>query len=86
MSAHIRHTDVDPSSHPLLGQLKEKELGRLKSGATTMRALVRMKVADDMDLVAAKQALVTTSTFFTGIEAVAVKLGLAVFDCIGLLQ
>ena len=82
MSAHARHSDVDPASHPLLSQLKDKELARLKQGATTMRALVRMKVADDMDLVAAKQALLTTSTFFTALHAFAAKSESTLFACI----
>ena len=38
---------MDKASHPILGQLTDKELARLKSGATAMRSLVRVKVADD---------------------------------------
>jgi hypothetical protein len=59
---------------------------RLKAGALTMRALVRMKVADDMDLVAARQALNTTSAFFSALEARSARLAQSLFATIQSLQ
>ncbi len=46
-TAAERSSTMDKASHPILGQLTDKELARLKSGATAMRSLVRVKVADD---------------------------------------
>lgn len=83
-SASDRQYDVD--AHPLLSQLREKELQRLKAGALTMRALVRMKVADDMDLVAARQALNTTAAFFAALEARSTRLVQSLFATIQSLQ
>jgi hypothetical protein len=46
-TAAERGGSVGRDSHPLLAQLSDKELGRLKAGALAMRSLVRVKVADD---------------------------------------
>lgn len=51
-----------------------------------MRALVRMKVADDMDIVAAKQALVTSDSFFTAVGKRAEVAGITPFAVIQSLQ
>jgi hypothetical protein len=83
-SASDRQSDM--AAHPLLAQLRDKEVQRLKAGALTMRALVRMKVADDMDLVAARQALNTTSAFFSALEARSARLAQSLFATIQSLQ
>ena len=51
-----------------------------------MRALVRMKVADDMDIVAAKQAVNTAAAFFKALQARAAANSTTPFDCIQTLQ
>ena len=81
-SAHERQACEDASSHPLLCRLRPKELARLRGGATAMRALIRMKVADDMDLAAAGQALHTAAAFFTGVHARAAATGMGVYAII----
>ncbi len=77
-----RSSATDKSSHPLLAQLSDKELARLKQGATTMRSLVRVKVADDADLQAAREAMGTISHFFSLVAARAFRKGQGLYDVI----
>ena len=48
----------------------------------TMRSLVRVKVADDADLLAAREAMSTISHFFSLVAARAHRKGQGLFDVI----
>jgi hypothetical protein len=77
-----RHDSMQRSDHPVLDQLSDKEFARLKQGATVMRSLVRVKVADDADLLAAREALATISQFFSLLRARAFRRDQGLYDTI----
>ena len=62
------------SDDPLLDRLTPKQLKALVTGATTMRSLVRVKVADDADLMSAREALTTVSSCFALLTARSTRL------------
>ena len=63
----------------LRGQVTERQVRRLVTGANNVRQLVRIKIADDNDLEQAKRALLTAIDFFNLIKAQAETLGITAY-------
>lgn len=59
----------------LAAQLSDRDVAYLVRGATGVRALVRVKIADDNDLNTARDALLTMATFFRRVSSEAARRG-----------
>lgn len=74
------HSVVENMPDEFRGKLTERQVHYLVAGANGVRKLVRVKIADDNDLEQARQALITTNSFFKVLYHQAKKHDMAPFE------